>query len=66
MLQRLGQVGREEMFRTFNMGIGFVLIAAPADAGTILDGLRRRREKAFVIGEVTRARRTEAPRVSLA
>lgn len=31
-LMRLGNVDREEMFRTFNMGIGFVAVVAAGDA----------------------------------
>src|SRR5688572_21236702 len=41
-LQREGAVPREEMWRTFNCGIGFVLVAAADGAGaleTALDGL---------------------------
>jgi phosphoribosylformylglycinamidine cyclo-ligase len=35
-LQRAGQVEDAEMFRTFNMGVGFVLIVAAADAEAVL------------------------------
>lgn len=35
LLQRLGNVRDEEMFRTFNMGIGMVIIASPAAAALI-------------------------------
>ncbi len=34
-LQREGAVPREEMWRTFNCGVGFVLVVAPADVGGI-------------------------------
>ncbi len=65
LLQRLGDVQRDEMFRTFNMGIGFVLVVGANDASRVLAALRRRREPAYVIGEVTRARRSAAPSVAL-
>ena len=42
-LQREGGVAREEMWRTFNCGIGFVLIAAPEAVSALeadLDGLQ--------------------------
>jgi phosphoribosylformylglycinamidine cyclo-ligase len=36
-LQRAGGVERSEMFRTFNMGVGMVVIASAEEAGTIID-----------------------------
>lgn len=66
MLQRIGQVSRDEMYRTFNMGIGFVLVVAARDADALLAALRRQRQRAHVVGEVVPARRGEAPRASLA
>ncbi|MBI4565191.1 MAG: phosphoribosylformylglycinamidine cyclo-ligase [Planctomycetes bacterium] len=53
-LARLGEVPRDEMFRVFNMGVGLVLIVSPASTGAILRTLRRRGEKAWVIGKVIR------------
>ncbi|HSJ84335.1 MAG TPA: phosphoribosylformylglycinamidine cyclo-ligase [Acidimicrobiia bacterium] len=44
-------VGRGEMFRTFNMGIGFCLVVDAARAGEVISGLGER--SATVIGEVT-------------
>jgi phosphoribosylformylglycinamidine cyclo-ligase len=37
VLADAGGVGRDEMFRAFNMGVGLVLITAPADADTLID-----------------------------
>ncbi len=34
-LQRLGNIDRDEMYRTFNMGVGFVLVVSPAALPTI-------------------------------
>ena len=65
LLQRLGPVPRDEMFRTFNMGIGFVLVVGTRDAGAILRALKRRRERAYVIGEIERAARGARVRVVL-
>jgi phosphoribosylformylglycinamidine cyclo-ligase len=65
VLERLGAVQRDEMFRTFNMGIGFILVVGPRHADTILSALKRRRERAFVIGEVVRGRRAAVNRVTL-
>ena len=54
-LQREGNVAREEMWRTFNCGIGFVLIAAPAEAAAMQAQLRDAGLGNRLIGEVTAA-----------
>ena len=36
-IQRAGGIEDGEMFRTFNMGIGMVLVASPPDAAAVLD-----------------------------
>jgi len=50
-LQSLG-VKRDEMFRVFNMGIGYVIVARAAFANTIIGHFRRRRLDALVIGRI--------------
>jgi len=40
-LQREGAVSREEMWRTFNCGFGFVLVVAPGDMATVESDLAR-------------------------
>jgi phosphoribosylformylglycinamidine cyclo-ligase len=47
-----GDVAPDEMFRTFNMGIGYVVAVAPADAERALAVLRAAGETATVIGEI--------------
>ena len=54
-LQREGNVPREEMWRTFNCGIGFVLMAAPADAAAIGADLDRLGLPHWRMGEVVAA-----------
>jgi phosphoribosylformylglycinamidine cyclo-ligase len=39
-LQRAGSVARDEMFRTFNMGIGMIVITAPETADAVADSAR--------------------------
>ena len=55
-LQEQGHISEEEMFRTFNCGIGMVLIVRPKEVTEVLDRLRSLKEKAFIIGEI---RKTE-------
>jgi phosphoribosylformylglycinamidine cyclo-ligase len=51
-LQKLGNVAEEEMFRVFNMGVGFAVISAPSFANSIVHQLSEASVSAWVIGEV--------------
>jgi phosphoribosylformylglycinamidine cyclo-ligase len=52
LLRHLGNVSDSEMYRTFNMGIGMVIVCSPADADTIEHHLRGRGETVYSIGKV--------------
>ena len=52
LIQSAGNVSETEMFRVFNMGIGFVLIVAPADAEETVARLRASGETAHRLGAV--------------
>ena len=52
-LQKAGPVEETEMFRVFNMGIGFVLIVAEDFANSITKKLSRFGEKVYKIGRIT-------------
>jgi phosphoribosylformylglycinamidine cyclo-ligase len=52
MIQSGGNVSDEEMFRTFNMGVGMVAIVAPGDLHDVEHSLERRGEASFVMGAV--------------
>lgn len=54
LLQRQAEVAEEEMFRTFNCGIGMVAIVAPGDADAARSALESAGESVRVIGEVVR------------
>ena len=63
-LQRAGGVPREDMLRTFNMGIGLILVVAPGDADEVIGALRGGGEAgACVIGTIVPASPGEAPAV---
>jgi phosphoribosylformylglycinamidine cyclo-ligase len=51
-LQRLGGVEEAEMYRVFNMGVGFVMIVSNYYADSIVRQLGEEGHPAFVIGEV--------------
>jgi phosphoribosylformylglycinamidine cyclo-ligase len=51
-LQRAGNVERDEMYRTFNCGLGMTITVPPQDVDRALALLRERGEQATVVGEV--------------
>ncbi len=54
-LREKGNISEEEMLRTFNNGVGMILIARSKEVDDILARLRSFGEKAFLIGEVGKA-----------
>ncbi|MFA7149229.1 MAG: phosphoribosylformylglycinamidine cyclo-ligase [Syntrophomonadaceae bacterium] len=54
LIEELGQVPRQEMFRTFNMGIGYILAISPHQYDKALKCLRSEGENPIVIGKVSR------------
>ncbi len=48
----LGNVAETEMFRTFNMGIGFMVVVEVSEAAAALDFLHQAGLEAFDVGEV--------------
>ena len=54
-LQQAGNVAEEEMLRTFNCGIGFVLAVPEGAVSDCLESLRGNGETAAVIGRVVDA-----------
>ncbi len=51
-LQQAGNVALAEMHRTFNCGIGMVLVVAPEDAGAATDFLTAQGETVYRLGEI--------------
>ena len=51
-----GKVARDEMYRVFNMGIGFTIILRKRDAEKALQILKKSRAKATVIGEIRKGK----------
>jgi phosphoribosylformylglycinamidine cyclo-ligase len=52
LIQKGGAVSDDEMFRTFNMGIGMVVVVRPEDLHEVEHSLERRGETSLVIGTV--------------
>jgi len=49
---RIGRVDEDEMYRTFNMGVGMILVVAPEDADSVVERLRGAGEDAWIAGVV--------------
>ncbi len=55
-IQERGRVDSNEMFRVFNMGIGFVLMVREADAALTIDILEKQKARPHTIGVVEKGR----------
>lgn len=56
MLQRAGSVSDEEMLKTFNMGLGYILVVRPAFADGVAEKLERAGETVYRIGKITKGK----------
>ncbi len=52
LIAKSGPVDQVEMFRVFNMGIGFVMVVSPARAAQVMTRLRRAGERCWIAGKV--------------
>ena len=55
-VQDAGNVSSKEMFRTFNMGVGFVLVTPKERALSVVSHLRKAGERAWVIGKIVKGK----------
>jgi phosphoribosylformylglycinamidine cyclo-ligase len=62
-LQQKGNVETSEMLRTFNCGIGYVVIVARSEADKALQLFDELGEKAYRLGEIVSAKENAAPEV---
>ncbi|MGH7274546.1 MAG: phosphoribosylformylglycinamidine cyclo-ligase [Nitrospiria bacterium] len=56
-LQHKGGIAEAEMYRTFNMGLGMILVVSRGAVKKALAKARRLGERAFLIGEIVRGQR---------
>ena len=56
-LQQLGNVPQDEMLRTFNMGMGMLMVVPSAKFKKVQSVLERVGEKAYTIGRITKGER---------
>ena len=53
IMQKIGSVAEAEMYRTFNMGVGMVIVTSQSDAGVVRLHLQHLGEQVHEIGSVT-------------
>jgi phosphoribosylformylglycinamidine cyclo-ligase len=59
-LARVGQIERDELLRTFNLGVGMILVVPQKNLARVQTELKRQREKCYLIGRVEKARRGQS------
>jgi phosphoribosylformylglycinamidine cyclo-ligase len=52
ILQKLGRIDEQEMLRTFNMGIGMVVIVSSRHLTAVQNHFKRRKQPVYQIGEI--------------
>jgi len=56
LIARLGCVPQEDMLRTFNMGIGMLLVVARRDLTAVTTALKKKRERFWALGHIVSGR----------
>ena len=57
LIQKIGRVSRDEMDRTFNNGLGMILVVGKQQVNGVTSMLKKMRERHFMIGEIKKGRR---------
>jgi phosphoribosylformylglycinamidine cyclo-ligase len=58
-LQARGNISEDEMYKTFNNGIGMILVIPSKDSQNVMARLQALGEKGFIIGEIVKADKPE-------
>jgi phosphoribosylformylglycinamidine cyclo-ligase len=58
VIQKLGNIVDNEMKRTFNMGIGYIIVVSQGEAGDTISLLHKAGYDAFMIGNTRRGNRS--------
>ena len=53
LIQRIGKVPEEDMRRTFNLGVGLIVLVDRKGVETVVSALKRKKEIPFIMGEIT-------------
>ena len=60
-IQKRGNISEDEMYKTFNNGIGMILVIPSKDSQNVMARLQALGEKGFIIGEIVKADKPEEP-----
>jgi phosphoribosylformylglycinamidine cyclo-ligase len=52
LIAELGQVPQDDMLRTFNMGVGMMLVVAKRDLNAVTAALKKKRERFWILGRI--------------
>ena len=52
LLSEKGNVSEHDMYNTYNMGVGMMIVVSPEDADRAVSSLNASNEKAFVVGKI--------------
>ena len=58
-LQQAGNISEKEMARTFNMGLGMIIVVPDNDALDVLQRVEAMNDRAFIIGEIGDCKETD-------
>ncbi len=59
LLQNLGKISEEEMFKVFNCGIGMILVVSPEEKEEIIEILKATGIKGIILGNIEKKRKKE-------
>ncbi len=62
-LQEAGNIRESEMWRTFNNGLGLIVVVPEPDAQDVVERMAGMNERAYVIGEVVKKRKSSVKRI---
>jgi phosphoribosylformylglycinamidine cyclo-ligase len=57
LIQRTGRIADSEMDRTFNQGLGMILVVGKKDVDRATKSLKKMRERYFIVGDISRGAR---------
>lgn len=56
LIAQYGKVPKDDMLRTFNMGIGLLLVVGPRELARVTRALERQSERFWIVGRIVRGR----------
>jgi len=57
-IEKIGKIDKKEMYKVFNMGIGYIFIVNKSDVDKTLKTLSKNGYKSYIIGEILKGKKT--------